>query len=75
MRIFSKSSKIVPIIFHKPKEIYSDNICGICLEKIIISPIPLPCGHCFHSDCIIKWINKNMSCPHCRMKLEWYYKK
>ena len=74
MRLFSKSSKVIPIVFQKPNEIYTNNICGICLDKIIIYS-PLPCGHCFHSDCIFKWIEKNMSCPECRIKLEFYYHK
>ena len=26
----------------------------------------LPCGHCYHYDCIFKWFEKEMSCPTCK---------
>ncbi|KAF0990434.1 hypothetical protein HZS_204 [Henneguya salminicola] len=43
---------------------YSD-ICCICLEDIEDTSI-LACGHQFHSDCIIEWLNIKMSCPLCK---------
>ena len=26
----------------------------------------LPCGHCFHSDCIGHWLQREARCPLCR---------
>lgn len=44
--------------------------CVICMEKLHNGQehIGLPChpSHCFHSECIHKWWNKNKSCPLCR---------
>lgn len=30
----------------------------------------LPCGHSFHSSCIHKWMNVNLSCPICRQRMK-----
>ena len=45
-----------------------DSDCSICLEpfskdkEIII----LECKHIYHTDCIVQWLNKDISCPLCR---------
>ena len=26
----------------------------------------LPCGHCFHSDCVDQWLMSKDFCPYCR---------
>jgi len=26
----------------------------------------LPCGHCFHSDCVSHWLKEKDACPYCR---------
>lgn len=41
--------------------------CSICLSNLskdetVISK--LPCGHCFHTECINKW--RQNTCPCCR---------
>ncbi|RMZ92979.1 E3 ubiquitin- ligase RING1-like [Brachionus plicatilis] len=42
--------------------------CTICLnyfernDRLKI----LPCNHKFHSDCILKWVERNSNCPLCR---------
>ena len=35
--------------------------CCICLDEIALGEktVLLPCGHMFHSDCIITWLKKN----------------
>jgi hypothetical protein len=48
--------------------------CVICMEKLHNGQehVGLPChpSHCFHSECIQKWWNKNKSCPICRSSTE-----
>ncbi|OIV95050.1 hypothetical protein TanjilG_10870 [Lupinus angustifolius] len=43
--------------------------CSICLSdyksKEIVRCIP-KCRHCFHAECIDKWLRMNSSCPICR---------
>lgn len=32
----------------------------------------LDCGHCFHMNCIGKWLEKHVSCPICKQKFQKY---
>lgn len=29
----------------------------------------LPCGHCFHGECVVKWLKDNDICPYCRQTI------
>jgi len=42
--------------------------CAICMEDIETTNevITLRCKHCYHGDCIKKWLVQKMSCPTCR---------
>jgi hypothetical protein len=33
----------------------------------------LPCGHCFHGECVAQWLKDNDICPYCRQTIvsEW----
>ena len=46
--------------------------CSICFEDIKIvdenQKALLICGHEFHPACILKWFQKNTSCPICRQQ-------
>jgi len=43
------------------------NTCVICLQNIIKKPYILNCCNTYyHFNCIQKWINTKLSCPHCR---------
>ena len=46
--------------------------CCICLDEISMGEktVLLPCGHMFHSDCIITWLKKNNTCPMCRFEIK-----
>ena len=46
--------------------------CCICLEDQVIgsTAVKLPCGHIFHSPCLIEWLEKSCMCPICRYELE-----
>ena len=42
-------------------------ICTICLDLLFIKKsIKTKCGHFYHYDCIIKWIETKNNCPQCR---------
>jgi hypothetical protein len=42
--------------------------CSICLETHDTFTTALPCGHMFHSKCIIQWmvVSRHTQCPLCR---------
>eukprot|EP00658_Telonema_sp_P-2_P081161 TRINITY_DN8247_c0_g1_i4.p1 TRINITY_DN8247_c0_g1~~TRINITY_DN8247_c0_g1_i4.p1 ORF type:complete len:284 (+),score=56.46 TRINITY_DN8247_c0_g1_i4:107-958(+) len=40
--------------------------CSICQESFDGEAARLPCRHCFHQDCIARWLSKTRSCPLCR---------
>tara|TARA_Y100000385_G_C13081658_1_gene634247 strand:- start:377 stop:1276 length:900 start_codon:yes stop_codon:yes gene_type:complete len=45
-----------------------DNICSICRDELMFldKKTELMCGHKFHTDCILRWITRNPTCPNCR---------
>jgi hypothetical protein len=46
--------------------------CLICLEeqKIGAWACKLQCGHLFHRQCLVEWLEKHCTCPVCRFELE-----
>ena len=66
-----KKSKVVPLVFPKNNK-FNETKCIICYSDFIDNnEISLPCGHVFHSDCILTWIEQKMNCPICKIKLTW----
>ena len=49
-------------------KVFTD-ICPICQEDIGDQPCKAACGHCFHTSCLFKWIQKRNNCPMCRKKV------
>lgn len=45
--------------------------CPICLKSLSPGMMVkrMPCNHCFHSKCILTWLEKTNSCPVCRHEL------
>lgn len=75
MCIFKSNTKILPIVFTDKSNKYLEDSCVICSSKFNNNYVALPCGHVFHSECVLQWISKKLTCPVCRMKLEWTTKK
>ena len=44
----------------------------MCQEDWILKEeaCKLPCSHLFHSECALKWLTVNNSCPVCRESIE-----
>ncbi|KAL3535952.1 hypothetical protein ACH5RR_004413 [Cinchona calisaya] len=44
--------------------------CSVCLEQFKAGEnlMRLPCGHRFHSRCLVPWLENNAYCPCCRME-------
>lgn len=43
-------------------------LCSVCQECIHAEDATssLPCGHVFHSTCLVPWLWREQSCPNCR---------
>ena len=46
--------------------------CAICLEEMSTGDMRmmLPCLHGFHTDCCMRWLRINGSCPICKKRIE-----
>jgi hypothetical protein len=42
--------------------------CSICLESEG-TLVPSKCGHNFHTECLIKWLENKNTCPNCRKNI------
>ncbi|XWS23692.1 hypothetical protein CRYUN_Cryun28dG0036700 [Craigia yunnanensis] len=40
--------------------------CVICLGNFAKQAKRMPCGHVYHGDCIVQWLEKSHLCPLCR---------
>ena len=62
-----------PYQYLKNIELTEFKDCSICLnnetaEKIMVAP----CGHSFHEECMVKWLEIKLICPMCRKSLPIY---
>ncbi|KAK8635555.1 hypothetical protein V6N13_004289 [Hibiscus sabdariffa] len=48
-----------------------DETCVVCLNELEVGfeAARMPCSHCFHGDCIRKWLTQSHYCPICRFEM------
>ncbi|OHS96731.1 hypothetical protein TRFO_37082 [Tritrichomonas foetus] len=64
---------VLPAPSHE--DLTKDSTCIICRGTMSESDSKkLPCGHCFHLDCIERWISQQQKCPICKTDLPSYIK-
>ena len=54
-------------------EYYHSTSCSICIEDYEPGELirVLPCGHAFHSECILPWLaDSSPTCPLCKALFE-----
>lgn len=68
---FGKTHKVYPIVIENEGIDFKNKQCMICLSNTETYSVLLPCGHSYHYDCILKWFEKDMSCPTCKQSFIW----
>lgn len=44
--------------------------CSICLDTTQESDyLKMPCSHAFHRECLLMWLSRDHTCPHCRYEM------
>ena len=47
--------------------VYKMLTCSICMESITaVKGVNVNCGHAFHAECIVPWLQRDRRCPVCR---------
>ena len=74
--IFFKTNRVVSVTCEESHQVFPCQDCPICLDSCCEkNSLTLPCGHCFHTGCILEWFDKQMTCPVCRRKFKWVVNK
>ncbi|CAK9326376.1 unnamed protein product [Citrullus colocynthis] len=63
----------LPLVELKTENILTEDVivCAVCKDKFSMEEKvrKLPCGHYYHDDCILPWLNIRNTCPVCRHEL------
>ncbi|XP_021755296.1 E3 ubiquitin-protein ligase CIP8-like [Chenopodium quinoa] len=53
------------------KTVDESYVCAICKDGVNVGEFvkEMPCGHGYHGDCIVPWLEARNSCPVCRFEL------
>uniref|UniRef100_A0A182N834 RING-type domain-containing protein n=1 Tax=Anopheles dirus TaxID=7168 RepID=A0A182N834_9DIPT len=51
----------------------SELLCPICWELLRQDVCITCCGHLFHCDCLLQWLNCSKTCPQCRIPCELFH--
>lgn len=45
-----------------------DSCCAVCQDSYHADETvcKLPCGHSYHKDCVVPWLERHCTCPVCR---------
>ncbi len=59
---------------HKVLQCIHHGDCAFCLEEMRSQLYNLPCQHVFHETCLFKWLEREQSCPLCRVHVDFQHK-
>jgi len=59
----------IPTVLLTQEQKEKNSGCCVCWEDLDGEVRLLECGHCFHSDCIVPWLELHGTCPMCRKLL------
>ncbi|KPA75045.1 hypothetical protein ABB37_08731 [Leptomonas pyrrhocoris] len=82
LRIFEKASGLAEFLVlarrvrHDMPDATADDLardarCTICYEDMApgSGTKRLPCGHCYHTECLEHWLEGHSTCPYCRANI------
>ncbi|XP_064629935.1 RING finger protein 24-like isoform X2 [Lineus longissimus] len=63
------------VIFQKNKTTIDTDLCPVCLEEFHSKDTVAlcPCGHSFHKQCLVQWLEQKNSCPMCKASVQKRY--
>ena len=64
----SDTISAIPSVKIDQKVLEKNANCAVCFEDFSLGEEArlLECGHCFHTDCIVPWLELHGTCPVCR---------
>lgn len=67
-----KAVENLPMIQIQAKHVEDKAECAVCKDEFKEgeNAANLPCGHLYHKDCIVPWLEQHNTCPTCRYELE-----
>ncbi|KAJ8599414.1 hypothetical protein CTAYLR_007982 [Chrysophaeum taylorii] len=64
----------LPMVRISEEDLVQDgnDFCCVCLDPQRVGDVALklPCGHLYHRECAVDWLQKHCTCPNCRYELE-----